>query len=277
MRDWLQKYVVPVYSPPDEAVSSDAAPPGPVVVADPAAAAPAADDAAPDPALEPTKPAKEPWFLKRIAEESAARRAETDRATAAERRAAVAEELATRLQQAKPAADSPPVPPSAPRDDRQAEIRAEAARQRFYEDTVDIRNKGIAQFGASFVEALNILGAVGLTSDESVADVIGVDRANAHVILEKLAKDPERAATLAQMSSRQRIAELTRMTMPAPAAVADPKPAPSPKSVSKAPAPAPIVQPSAVKVVDGYSDAASDEEFTAKFNERAKARFALRR
>ena len=51
-------------------------------------------------------------------------------------------------------------------------------------------------------------------------------------ILDQIAKDPERAAALAQMTSRQRIAEIARMTIkPAESALAAPA-APPPRQVS---------------------------------------------
>jgi hypothetical protein len=60
----------------------------------------------------------------------------------------------------------------------------------------------------------------------------------------------------------------------APAAVA--KPAVPAKGISKAPAPPPPVDPSASKTIDGYADEATDDQFTAQFNARMKARAARR-
>lgn len=254
---------------------------GTVVVEPPAAVEP--------PALAPTAPpAKEPpaWAMKRISEESARAREAVERAVAAERRATEAEALAQRLQ-ARPAGDgaqpAPQPQQQAPADPnaRQAEVQAEAARQRFYEDTVDVRNRGIRQFGAAFTETLSILGALGATTDDFIQDVLAVDKAGAHATLKQIAADPEKAVALTQMTSRQRIAELTRMTMaegakPEPAAAEPKPPALAAKGVSKAPAPPPVIQPSTTKAVHGYSDEATDEQFTARFQEVMKRGSARR-
>lgn len=277
----FQKYLLSsvLRSPDEPSGDGDAA-----VIETPAVDAVADAPIVETPAVDAPAQTKKPWFLDRISQESAKAQQASERATAAEARAAAAEALAQRLQAGKadPANDDPAPRRSAPASgDRAAEIQHEAAKQRLYEDAVDVKNKGITQFGPAFGEALNILTAVGATSDDFVADVLAVDKTNAHVLLDKIAKDPEKAVALTQMNQRQRIAELTRMsvlTTAAPAAKADPvvEAKPAARTVSKAPPPPPRVDPSASKVVDGYSDEASDEDFTAKFNERMKARSGRR-
>ena len=224
-------------------------------------------DPAPTPA--PTRPA---WYMKRIAEESAAKQTERTAREAAERRAADAEAMLERLRAQQPAAAQPsPIHPRA--DDpqaRQAEIAREAAKQRLYEDSAEVRNRGMAQFGEAFTQALRVLNMAGATNDDFVADVLAVDKANAHVILERMAREPEKAEYLAAMSSRQRIAELTRMSIATPAA--DKAPPVTAKGISKAPAPAPRVEPSASNVVDWRVDTASDEDFTRGFHEMMNKR-----
>ena len=240
-----------------------------------------------DPAVEVVEapPSKEvpAWALTRISKEANERRAAEDRAVAAERRANEAEALAARLagQGAKDGSGLPPVAPPVAQADkqRQAEIRAEAQNQRFYEDTVEVRNRGMAANGQAFTEALNVLGALGFTSsNEAVADVIAAaGKDNAHQMLIDLAKDPEKAVALTNMTPRQRIAELTRMSIAKPVEQAAPAPQPAaPKTVSKAPAPAPAVQTSATKVKDAYSDDMDDDEFTACWKERMEKRSARR-
>jgi hypothetical protein len=234
----------------------------------------------PPPAPEPpAAPAKKPWYLERISQESARAQEASTKLAAAERRAADAEALAERLRadagQDRQQRQEPQQRPQEP--DRQAEIRREAAAQRLAEDSMDVRNRGIAEYGASFVESLGILSAVGAVTDDFVSDVLAVDKANAHKIFDQIAKDPERAATLAAMSSRQRIAEITRMSVATAATKTEPAPPVAPpKTVSKAPAPPPKIDPGAVKIVDGYSDEASDEDFTRQFNERMAKRGARR-
>lgn len=249
---------------------------------------PADPPPAADPPAEPHgNSGKSPWYMKRISEEGERARREADRAAAAERRAEAAEALAARLSAA--GGTDPAIPPAQARtapvgEDRQAEIRAEAQKQRFFEDTVDVRNHGMTEFGPAFGETLNILGALGATSDEFIADVLAVDKAGAHKMLKKIAEDPERAVALTGMNSRQRIAELTRMTMAeAKTAITETTPAATtaaPKTVSKAPPPAPPVTATSTKTVDWRSDAASDKEFDDGFwanqETRSKKRLGVR-
>jgi hypothetical protein len=289
----LDKYALPFWQAPGEgAPSGDSAPSDPAaVVSEPAEPTPPPTEGAP--AEHKDVPA---WALKRIAEESNKRRQAEQRAENEARARSDAEALAQRLQaNHKPGdpapAPSPPQPQRTNADpNRQAEINAAAAQQRFYEDTLEVRNRGLSQFGAGFVDALAKLEAVEATNDDFIADVLGADKANAHVILETLSKDLEKAGSLAKMNSRQRIAEIVRMTMaskpaaaptPTPAAPASAlaaAPAATPaKGVSKAPAPAPSLAATTTKPpVDWRSDEASDEEFTTGFNETMAKRRAVR-
>src|SRR5258707_7743306 len=157
------------------------------------------------------------------------------------REAADARALAERLQRGNGQTDpaTAPAPTPAPSQDQyQADVNRAAEMQRVMEDTVAIRNAGMIKF-PDFQQTLNTLTALGVTSNlDIVMDILAVDRANAHVMLDSLAKDPEKAASIAQMTPRSRIAELTRMTTvttaaPAPKAVAQPA-APAPKTVSRA-------------------------------------------
>lgn len=256
------------------------------VVVDPPAPPPAADAGdqhvdppAPDPDP-PAPPAgehgnkgKPPWFLTRISEETAAKN------NLARENA----ELRAALERAgnPPAATDPPAARPAPGNQQefQTAVQREAQAIRLHEDTTAILNSGLAKF-PDFNQSLNVLRAVGATNDDFVMDVLAVDRGKAHEIYHTLAQDPEKAAALAGMSSRNRIAELTRMTMPAAAPAADTKidtKAPAPKQVSKAPPPPPAVDPSASKTKDWRADDSSEEEFTRGFNERMKERANIRR
>jgi len=211
----------------------------------------------PESATEPPKPT--PWFMKRISDEAEAKNRAVERAEAAEKRAAEALAIAERLQRQSPGTYTPPPPPSALSHE---DIMREAARMRLREDSTEVLNRGMAQFGPAFRDALAVLNAANVVNnDEFVADLIAVDRANAHVMLDRLAKEPERATSLASLPSRQRIAELTRMTFQ------QPEPRPSSPSVSRAPAPAPHVAPSSSNVRDWRVDDASDEEFDRGFRD----------
>ena len=228
-----------------------------------------------DPVVEPEAPKPPPpkWMLDRISEETRKRQA-AEQATETERKGRTdAEALAARLQQgtnAQPAARQEPQVDM-------ALVNQVANQQRMAEARQQIIRDGYAAFGgAKFDEAANILGAVGCVNDEFIADVLAVDRTNAHKTLAALAAEPETAARLANLDSRSRIAELTRITMAKAAPVVEPIVKVVPKVVSKAPAPAPIVEPSASKTVDGYADDATDEQFTKQFNARMKERTARR-
>jgi hypothetical protein len=127
------------------------------------------------------------------------------------------------------------------------------------------------------MESLSVLQAVGAITDDFVSDVLAVDKFNAHKLFDSIAKDPEKAAALAGMSSRQRIAEITRMSLGSQKTETSPAPAATPaKTVSKAPAPATRVVTAAATTLPKYSDKISDEEFTAQFNARMKERRASR-
>ena len=236
---------------------------------------PTADALAPDPAPPPPVKKEAPaWAFKRISEESAKAQQAIERAQEAERRAAAAEALAARLQSGQSVPHDPQ-----PQNNQidPALIRAEAERIRFSEDVNDLRSKGYAEFGTSFNDTIAALGALGAATPEFVSDVLAIDKANAHKIFKTLAEDGERAVALAGMTSRQRIAELARMTIPTKAAEPAPKaPAAPARQVSAAPAPAPAVVPTTTKTLPAYSDELSDAEFTRQFNERQAARRAKR-
>ncbi len=182
-------------------------------------------------------------------------------------------------------ADAPPPAPRAPagqQEDFQTAVSKEAMRLRLFEDTMAVKNAGLAKF-SDFNDTLGVLNAIGVTNDDFVMDVLAVDKANAHAILDRLAKDPEKAASLVGMDSRRRTAELTRMSMTAAAEAKTPteptaKPATTPaaRQVSRAPAPPPPVEPSTSTTKDWRRDDATDEEFDAGFKEQQAKRSARR-
>jgi hypothetical protein len=243
-------------------------------VVDPVVVEPVVDVLEPAVEVEAAPEPKAPlpkWMLDRIAEaqrnEATARQA----TEAASRRATEAEALAARLQKGDQAPTPQPQPPDTALVNQAAQkILMDQARQQIIKD-------GYAAFtGPKFDEMANILGAVGCVNDEFIADVLAVDRPNAHKTLAALAAEPETAARLASLDSRSRIAELTRITMAKAAVVEPPAPKPAPKVVSKAPAPAPVVEPSASKVIDWRQDESSEDDFTKGFEEMMKKRSAHR-
>jgi hypothetical protein len=227
------------------------------------------------PVAEPEPPEQTPWYLKRISEETDAKQRAIEQLRAAEKRAADAEALAARMQSQTPAVAQQQAPQQAPRpgdSDFEMRVRQEAAQRRLFEDSTEVRNKGMAQYGAAVFQGIvNTLQATGATSDEFVADLIAVSRDRAHEIMEQLAKEPERAVALASMPSRSRIAELTRMSI-APAAPAKVEPTGAKPGISKAPAPAPRVESGSSQAKDWRSDDASEEEFDRGWRENMKSR-----
>lgn len=197
---------------------------------------------------------KTPWFVDRIA------KLEQELEAAKSRRTETTEK-----------------PPSTQTVDDPRVLEA-ARRLRFNDDVNVLRSNFIAHAGQQgFNDALSVLNATGAASDEFVGNVIAVDRTNAHLILEKLSRDPEKAARIAAMSGAQQIAELTRMSM-APTEKPVEKNAlnttPPTKSVSKAPPPPPPVSPGGKKAVDWRSDESSEDEFQRGWEEMMERKLA---
>jgi hypothetical protein len=92
----------------------------------------------------------------------------------------------------------------------QAAAEAQVQARQTYKDTADVRDAGLSQF-PDFQQSLATLQVLGVTDLNVVSDLIALDKANAHVVLDQLAKDPEKAAQLADMDPRRRISEFTRM------------------------------------------------------------------
>jgi hypothetical protein len=235
--------------------------PAPAPAPEPVAAVepPAEPEPAPAPsAAAALSPAPERMVSARVFEKTAFelredRRQERARADDLARKNADLQAIIDRMQAGNvdPAAAPAARPAAAPATtqqpaDFQAAVQAEASKQRLYDDTLVVRSAGLKDF-PDFNQSLGILTAIGATNDDFVSDILAVDKGGAHVLIDKLAKDPEKAATLVTMDSRRRIAELTRMTI-APAAaqaapVAAPPAAPAAPAISRAPAPAPRMAP----------------------------------
>lgn len=226
---------------------------------------------------------KTPWYMKEIT----ALRA---KAREAEARATNAEQLAERFQRGAPAADEPPAAqpttptqPAAPRavdpNQYQSDVMRAAQMLRLTDDTTAVKNAGVSQFGPAFGDTLGILNSLGaFEQNDFTLDVLAVDKGNAHVILDKLAKDPERAAALIGMDSRRRIVELTKMSAaesaaPKPAAAAAAAPA-APRAVSKAPPPPPAREAVSPTPEDQFADKVSDADWGANWDSKFKRRSA---
>jgi hypothetical protein len=247
-----------------------------------------AEEITPEPEPAPEEPAVEakpessahgnkgqtPWFQKVIGELREDRRHERTAREAAEQRAADLQAIIDRIQ----AGEKPELPKTATSraqpDDFSAAVKAQAAKDRLYEDTLAVRSAGEEKF-ADFQQTLKILTDVGATSDDFVADVLAVDKAGAHIILDKLAKDPDKALSLVGMDQRRRIMELTRMADAPKAEVkAEPKPE---KTVSKAPAPKPAISPLAPAAeVDPTTADGNEKMSDAQWEKWYKTRYMKR-
>jgi hypothetical protein len=190
--------------------------------------------------------------------------------------------LLERLQR-DPNATEPPARREQPAASDPGDIDRRAAELVFARDAQSISETAFRTYGNDWVQSVNILNSLGLNSGDfvgSVMEVVGRDKT--HEIMHTLAQEPEKAASLAQMSPAKRIAEIARMShamsgstaTAAPAAPAKPAAA---RTVSRAPDPAPSIQAGGgAKQVPKYDDSLSDEEFTAQFNERLRQSAARR-
>lgn len=248
-----------VYRSPDDpaAAEPDPAAVDPAASADPAAGDPPEPVAA-EPAAKPqlqTVPLK--VMLERVGEETSKRQAFERKAAEAEQRAAAAEDLARRLQAAKPGDPAPAAPRQpAPAIDSNA-VRQEAEQLVFAQNAQRVSDNGQSAYGAKWNDAVATLNAVGANSSEFVGSVMEIAEGRAHEIMFNIAQDAEKAASLAKMSLSRRIAEITRMVdmvtkaadpkpadpKPADPKPADPKPDAKPAQISRAPAPKPVLQP----------------------------------
>ena len=163
--------------------------------------------------------------------------------------------------------------------DFQTAVKAQAAHDRLVEESTAVRDAGMAEF-SDFGNSLDILSperGIGLTTDEFVAELLAVDKSVSHKILDKLAKDPEKAASMASMDSRRRIVELTRM---ADALKVEPKPiveAPKPAPISRAPAPKPAISPlAAAPEVDPTTPEGNDKMSDRQFEQWYKNKYLRR-
>lgn len=254
---------------PENALTGEAAP-------EPEPAEPVAEEPAPAPARaaegEHGNKGKTPWYMGRINEETNAKNAAAARAAAAETERDNYRAMLERLQAGEKSGDVPAPKPAASEIDTLVLQRAE---QLVFEDTKNgLVRKGQSDFGqAAFDDACRVVVACGLAPDDLVRDLLAVDGANASKLIMDLASDGERAARLASMNPRQRISELTRMSMATAAPAADTKPAPKP-APSRAPTPKPAIAPhAAAPEVDPTTPEGNEKMSDAQFEAWWKAKY----
>lgn len=259
-------YLSSVCRAPDEpAIDNEVVEPVAEVVAEPVIEAePEPEVVAPVVEAPKPEPHDDKVFRRVIAEVREEKRQERTLREAAEQRAADLQAILERMQAGeKPETVAKPAP-KIPETDFQAAVKAQAARDRLYEDSNVVKAAGERDF-EDFADSLAKLNDVNVMSDEFVADLLAVDKNGAHIIIDKLAKNLEKATSLAGMDSRRRIAELTRM---ADAPKVEPKPvaeAPKP-AISKAPTPKPAISPlAAAPDIDPTSPEGNEKMSDAQF------------
>jgi hypothetical protein len=193
-----------------------------------------AADPAPEPAKEHGNKGKTPWYMDRINEETNKRRQIEEQLTQERREKQEAKALLERMQGGDK--DQPKSRTEEP--DIDALVDARAEQKLFNQDCNTVAEAGARDI-PDFNEKLGILRSIGVVNDEFLKDIFAVDKADAHKILDRLAREPEKANLMVRMDSRRRIAELTRMNL-----MTETKPAPVPvvrAGISKVPPPKPVV------------------------------------
>lgn len=266
---------------PDEPVAEDVVEAAPEVIEEPVAEIQSEPEPEPevkaDAAPEPTNSGhvEERVFRKVIAEAREERRQERTLREAAEQRASDLQAILERMQ-AGDKTEAPVVKPTVTSKDPEfaAAVKAQAARDRLYEDSNAVKLAGESEF-KDFSDSLAKLNDVNVISDEFVSDLIAVDKAGAHRIIDRLAKDLEKATSLANMDSRRRIVELTRM---AEAPKTEPKPVEAPKpAISKAPAPKPAISPlAAAPEIDPTTAEGNEKMSDRQFEQWYKSKYQKR-
>lgn len=228
-------------------------------------ATPAAEPVAEEP---PKKPKNEPWYMKRINQQSAkiadvSRNSEMTVAELAAARAEIAALKASRV--ADPANTERPLEQPRPVENlTSAQVTAEAQRivaaQQFNAACDRVYDDGKSQFD-DFDDAVKMVGATGVLTQPFLEAVTSLD--NSAKVLYHLGKDPDEAARIAALSPTKQAVELAKLDMSV-AKVA-------PKQVSKAPAP--------IKPVGGAartSPELSEEDSIEVWMDKRRAQLAKR-
>jgi len=145
-------------------------------------------------------------------------------------------------------------------------VQRRAEQLLFTQDCNAVAVAGHAAF-PDFGETLGILNAVGATSDDFLQDIIATDKVAAPALMRELAANPERAKQLVTMSSRQRVAELVRMSIPLGQNGAG-QAKPATNVLSRAPVPKAAVSGQASRDEGGLNDTIGDEEFSRRWDNK---------
>lgn len=283
------RHVHPLYQAPD--APTDPEPIDPAIVADPAAEVGDVDPPEPEPIDPPAdletrgEDRGRNRLIDRISELTNRTRQAEERAAAAERKARLAEEVASRVQQGTDT-PSPSARPAQDVDiDFDARVNSAADLKVWNQNANAIYQKGAKVFGGdSFRQSANAVSAI--VGDEMFPAVVNaileLDSDNAHLVLREMASDVDRLADWKDMSPTRKIVELNRIAMAVTTPKTEPKAEPKApaKLVSRAPAPPPSVDPGASKIIDYKSpegDKLGDQEWSMRYEEDQRNRSRGRR
>lgn len=207
---------------------------------------------------EKTEPEKQPWFLKRIHQQSAKI---ADLARQTENLAREKADLEARLSgngERQPGeADKPPMSPADI--DRLVELRAqEHAKVQSFNQACDKTAEVGAKEFPDFNQAVGTLQALGMMKPETVQVVLDAAGENAHKVLYQLGKNPEEAERVFGLSPIKMAVELSKLGASAPGK--------QPPPLSKAPDPIKPISGNAVVAPD--EGKMSDDEWWRRYNSR---------
>lgn len=141
-----------------------------------------------------------------------------------------------------------------------ADVLAAAERVRFNEACNDVLIAGTAEF-KDFEKGVGVLNAANVLHDEFLMDVLAIDKANAHKVLYELAQDANKARRLAALPSRQRIAELVRLTSAT-------KPAQKRETSAPAPIPGKVAAVASADEGDLGDNVPDDDTWSERWNKK---------
>lgn len=206
---------------------------------------------------EKTEAEKQPWFMKRIHQQSAKI---ADLARQVESQAREREALEARIAGNGDQQPGQPDKPMTPADiDRLVDLRAqEQARIQTFNQACDKTAEVGAREFPDFKQAVGTLQALGMMQPETVQVVLDAAGENAHKVLYQLGKNPEEAERVLSLSPIKMAVELSKLGASAPGK--------QPPPLSKAPDPIKPISGNAVVTPDDGK--LSDDEWWRRYNSR---------
>ena len=208
-----------------------------------------------EPPAEPEKTEeKQPWFMKRIHQQSAKI---ADLARQTESLAREKADLEARYANGEQQQDKPPITQA--EIERLVEIRAEERSkiQGFNQACDKTFDAGKSEF-PDFTAAVDNLRAMGATTPENIQIVLDATGENSHKVLHQLGKNPEEAERIFSLPPIRMAVELAKLSATAPGRQKPP--------ISSAPAP--INPISGTAVVNTDDSKLSDEEWWRRYSKK---------